>query len=82
MTTNENNNTNENQEIFKITNKKTNNTILIDSQSNFKKLNNTLDSITADIMRKKAEIELNPVKKRMMLKYADRWDILHTEGKI
>jgi len=76
------NNTNENQEIFEITNKKTNNTILIDSQSNFKKLNDVLDSVTGETMRKKAEIELNPVKKRMMLKYANRWDILHAEGKI
>jgi len=68
--------------MFDVTNEQTGKTIITDSNKNYQELCNTLNSVTGPVMRGKAEKELNPMKKRMMLKYADRWDKLHAEGLI
>ena len=67
-------------DIFKIENLKTGRIVQINSTQTLKNLNTDLDAVTSDVMREKAKNESNPIKKKMMIKYADRWDVLHAQG--
>jgi len=59
-------------DTFTVTNEQTGNSITVNSSANLHNLNALLDAVSADDMLKKAAVEQNPKRKRMMLLYARR----------